>query len=199
MVGGFVHQQNIGTAEQHARQRHAHFPAAGERADIAIDLIVLEAEAVQHFARLRLERVAAEMLVFLLHMAETIEDAIHVVGLRGIAHGVIERFELVMQIAHAAAAGDGFIENRAALHLLHVLAEVADGELLGNGDGAVVGFLLADDHAEEGRLAGAVRADQADLLAGVQLKGGVDEDELFAVLLIDVRKGDQIFTLANRS
>ena len=28
--------------------------------------------------------------------------------------------------------------------------------------------------------------DQPDLLAGVQLKGGVDEDELLAVLLIDV-------------
>ena len=39
------------------------------------------------------------------------------------------------------------------------------------------GDFLADHHAEERGLAGAVGADQADLLAGVQLKGGVDEDQ----------------------
>ena len=95
-------------------------------------------------------------------------------------------FELVVQIAGASAAGDGFIEHRPALHLLHVLAEVADGQLLGNRDFALVGGFLADDHAEQGRLAGAVGPDQADLFAGVQLKGGVDEDQLLAVLLIDI-------------
>ena len=176
MVGGLVHQQHVGAAEQHPRQRHAHFPAARERADVAIDLVVLEAEAVQHFARLRFERVAAQMLVLLLHFAEAREHAVHVVGLRGISHGVLQRFELVMQIAGAAAAGDGFIEHRAALHLLDVLAEVADGELLRNRDGALVGVFLAHDHAEKRGLAGAVGAHQADLLAGVQLKGCVDED-----------------------
>ena len=134
MVGGLVHQQHVGAAEQHARQRHAHLPAARERADVAIDLVVLEAEAVQHFAGLRFQRVAAEMLVFLLHFAEAREDAIHFVRRAGIVHGVLQRFELMMQIAGAAAAGDGFVEDRAALHLLHVLAEVADGELLGNRD-----------------------------------------------------------------
>ena len=176
MVGGFVHQQDVGPAEQHARQRDAHLPAARERADVAIDLVVLEAEAVQHFARLRFERVAAEMLVLFLHVAEASEDAVHVVRARGIFHGVLQVFQLVMQIADAPAAGDGFIEHRPAFHLFHVLAEVADGQLLRNRDVALVGRFLADDHAEERRLAGAVRTDQADLLAGVQLKGSVDED-----------------------
>ena len=134
VVGRLVHQQHVRPAEQHARQRHAHLPAAGERADIAIDLVVLEAEAVQHFAGLRFERVAAEMLVLLLHFAEARQNAVHVVGLVGIAHGVLQGFELVVQIADAAAAGDGFIEDRPALHLLDVLAEVADGQLLGNRD-----------------------------------------------------------------
>ena len=153
MVGRLVHQQHVGPAEQHARQRHAHLPAARERADVAIDLVVLEAEPVQHFARLRFERVAAEVLVLLLHFAEARQDAVHVVGLRGIFHGVMQRFQLVVQIAHAAAAGDGFVEHRAALHLLHVLAEVADGEPLRNRDVALVGRFLADDHAEQRGLA----------------------------------------------
>ena len=50
------------------------------------------------------------------------------------------------------------------------------------------GDFFADHHAEERGFAGAVGADQADLLAGVQLKRGVDEYELLAVLLIDIGK-----------
>ena len=75
VVGRLVHQQHVGLAEQHARHRHAHLPAARERADVAVDPLVVEAEAVEDFARPALERVAAEMLVFLLHLAEARENA----------------------------------------------------------------------------------------------------------------------------
>ena len=114
MVGRLVHQQHVGPAEEHARHRDAHLPAARQRADVAVDPLVVEAEAVQDFARLRLERVAAEMLVFLLHFAEAGEDAVHVVGLRRIAHRVMQPLELVMQIADAAAAENRLVEHRAA-------------------------------------------------------------------------------------
>ena len=102
----------------------------------------------------------------------------------------MQGLELVMQIAGPPAAGDGLIEHRPARHLFHVLTEVADGQLLRNRDFALVGGFLSDDHAEQGRLAGAVGTDQADLLAGVQLKGRVDEDQLFAVLLVDIGERD---------
>ena len=46
-----------------------------------------------------LERVAAEVLVLLLHLAEAREDRVHLVGLRRIGHRVLQRLELVMQIA----------------------------------------------------------------------------------------------------
>ena len=55
---------------------------------------------------------------------------------------------------------------------------------------AIVGLLFADEHPEEGRLARAVRPDEADLVAGIQLKGGVDEEDLPAVLLADVGEGN---------
>ena len=75
VVGRLVHQQHVGPAEQHARHRDAHLPAARQRADVAVDPLVVEAEPVQHLARLAFERVAAEMLVLLLHLAEAREDA----------------------------------------------------------------------------------------------------------------------------
>ena len=96
----------------------------------------------------------------------------------GIAHRVLQRLELVMQIAEPAAAGNRFVEHRAARHLLDVLPEVADGQLLRHRHVAFVRRLLADDHPEQRRLAGAVRTDEADLLAGIELKRRVDEQHL---------------------
>ena len=54
----------------------------------------------------------------------------------------------------------------------------------------VVGGLLADDQAEHGGLAGAVGPDQPDLLAGIELERGLDEQDLPAVLLADVVERD---------
>ena len=195
MIGRLVHQQDVGAAEQHARHRDAHLPAAGERPDVAVDLVVVESEAGQHFARLRFERVAAEMVVFLLHFAEARQDAVHVVGARRIRHRVLQLFELVMKIADAAAAENRLVEHRAAGHLLDVLAEVADRQLLRHRDVAFVRHFFADDHPEERRLAGAVRADEADLFAGVELEGGVDEQDLPAVLLADLGERNHAFSM----
>ena len=106
-------------------------------------------------------------------------------GSSRIAHRLLERFELVVEIADAAAAEDRLVEHRAPGHFLDVLAEVADRQLLRHRHIAVVGHFLAGDHPEQRRLAGAVRADEADLLAGVELKRRVDEENLPAVLLAD--------------
>ena len=84
------------------------------------------------------------------------------------------------------------VEHRAAGHLLDVLPEVADRQLLRHRHVPVVRHLLADDHPEERRLAGAVRPDEADLLARIELERGVDEENLPAVLLADARKRDHV-------
>ena len=99
VVGRLVHQQDVGPAEQHAGHGDAHLPAARERADVAVDPVVVEAEAVQHLAGLGFERVAAQVLVLLLHLAEAGQDAVHVVGLGRVGHRVLQGFELVVQIA----------------------------------------------------------------------------------------------------
>ena len=103
---------------------------------------------------------------------------------------MVERLELVVQIAGAAAAGDRLVEDASARHLFDVLPEVSNRQLLWHRYLAVVGRLFADDHPEEGRLAGAIRTDEADFFAGIQLEGSVDEEDLPAVLLADPRKRD---------
>jgi hypothetical protein len=112
------------------RHGDAHLPAARQCAHVAIDALVVKTQPVQHLACLTLERITSEMLVLLLDFAEPLEHPLHLVRSRGIRHRLVERFELVMQIADAAASGDRFIEHRSSRHLLDVLPEVADGELL---------------------------------------------------------------------
>ena len=144
---------------------------------------IVEAKSVKYLAGLRLEAVATEVLVLFLHLAERRQDSIHVVGFRRIGHLVLERFELVMQDAEAAAAGDRFVEDRSTRHLLDVLPEVADGDLLRHRHVTLVRRLFPDDHPEERGLAGAVRADEPDLFTGVELERGIDKQDLAAVLL----------------
>ncbi len=131
------------------------------------------------------------MFVFFLDLAEAREDVVHPVGLIRIAHRVLEMFQFVVQVADAPAAEDRFVEDRAPGALLDVLPEVADAQLLRNGHLAFVRRFLAGDHAEQRRLARSVRSDQSDVLAGVQLKGRVDEENLTSVLLGHPAQGDQ--------
>ncbi len=96
MVRRLVEEQDIGPAKEDACHRHAHFPSPGERANVAVDPLVVESQAVQNFARLTLERITAEMLVFLLDLPEARQDAIHVIGPRRVRHRLIQRLELVV-------------------------------------------------------------------------------------------------------
>ena len=50
---------------------------------------------MQLLAGLSFERVAAEVLVLFLDFTKALQDAVHVVGLDGILHGVLESFQFV--------------------------------------------------------------------------------------------------------
>ena len=191
VVGGLVHQQHVGPADQHPRHRHAHLPPAGERADVAVDLIVVEAQAVQDLARPAFQGVAPKMLVLVLHLAEPGQDAVRIAGAGRVRHRLLQVLELVVQRAQPSAAGDRLVEHGPPRHFLDVLPEVADREAPRHRHLAVVGLLFADQHAEDGRLAGPVRSDEPDLVARVQLERGVDEQDLTAVLLGEVGEGNQ--------
>ena len=94
--------------------------------------------------------------------------------------------EFVMKLPEAPAARDRFVQYGTPGHLLHVLPEVADRQPLRNGHVALVGRFLADDHPEQRGLAGPVGPDKTDLFARIELKGRVDKQDLFAVLLADL-------------
>ena len=185
MVARLVEQHGVGAHQQDAGERHPHLPAAGERADVALHHLLAEAQSGQHFARSGLERVAAEVLEPAVRLAVALDDRIEVVGLVGIGHRRFQLAQLGGDGAHRAGAVHHLGDGAAARHFADVLAEVADGDAAIDRHLAFIGRFLPGDHAEERRLAGAVGADQADLLPLPQRRRGLDEEEVMAVLLAD--------------
>src|SRR3989449_718026 len=86
------------------------------------------------------------------------------------------------RIPHAA---DLFEERAREVELLRLLCEIPDLQVLAPEHGSRVRFLASDQDLEEGRLPGAVRTDEADLVAFRQLEVDVREEEAAAVGLRD--------------
>ena len=64
------------------------------------------------------------------------------------------------------------------------LVDIAELHRLADADRAGVGLFLAGDHAEQRRLAGAVRPDDADDAAGRQLERQILDQQLVAIALV---------------
>ena len=190
VVARLVEQQRVGAHEENLGERDAHLPAAGQCADIAVHHRLAEAEAVEDFAGAGIEAVAVELLELALHLAVAGDDLVHLVGAVGVGHGGFELGELAHQRTGGTGAFHDFGDGAAALHVADVLAEVADGDAAIDGDLALVGLLLAGDQAEQRGLAGAVGTDEADLLAALQSRRRLDEDDLLAVLFADAFETD---------
>src|SRR4029079_13474696 len=99
----------------------------------------------QHFPRLRLERVSAEMLVLFLDAAEPIQDCVHLAEPGGIFHRLLQGLELVVQVAEPSAAGNGLVQYGSARHLFDVLPEISDRGPAWNSHLAVVSDFLPPD------------------------------------------------------
>ena len=191
MVARLVEQHHVGPHQQDARERDAHLPAARQRADVAVHHLLAEAEAARALrargprARSRraprsgpAPRRSARRSRPSRRRASG--SAMAVSSSCSSAATSLDRAGAVHHLGHRAAAR----------HLADVLAEVADGHAAIDRHLAFVGLLLAGDHAEQRRLAGAVRTDEADLLALLERRGGLDEEDLVAVLLADVVETD---------
>ena len=76
------------------------FQPPERRADVAVHDLLREAEAGQDLARPRLERVAAELVEARLHLAEALEQRVHLVGLRRIGERVLELLQLGRHLGH---------------------------------------------------------------------------------------------------
>jgi hypothetical protein len=59
MVRRLVHEEHVRLADEDACHGRPHLPPARQRADVAVDALVVEPQAMQHFAGAGLERVGS--------------------------------------------------------------------------------------------------------------------------------------------
>src|SRR5207253_790833 len=90
----------------------------------------------------------------------------------------------VPDLQHVEAARDLLPDGVAGPKRVATLVDVSELDGLAEADGAGVGLLLTGDQLEQGRLAGAVGADDADDAVGRQLEREALEQDLVAVLLL---------------
>src|SRR5207249_4698427 len=86
------------------------------------------------------------------------------------------------RMAHAA---DLLEKGAGEVEFLRLLGEIADGQVHAPEHGTRVRLLASDEDLEEGRLAGAVRPDEAELVPLRELEVDVREQEAAAVGLRD--------------
>src|SRR4051812_43860436 len=84
----------------------------------------------------------------------------------------------------------GLMHRRARLEV-YVLFEKSQPHAASAHNVAAVGRLFARDEAEERRLARAVAADQADVLAGIDLQRRTAQNVLRGVRLVNVRQAEK--------
>ena len=175
VVGGLVEDHGVGALEEDPDQVHPAALAAREALDVVEQELLAEAEAVGQPGHGRLGLVAAVLPELLLEVGEELD----VLGrwdpcsiwVRALFEGVVEDVEAPARQDVGEAVG---LEPEPVEH--RDLGQVAVGATdAGVAGGAHVPTGLVDDHRDEGRLSGAVAADQCDLLARADHERGVAE------------------------
>ncbi len=180
MVGRLIQQQEVRGTHQRLREIQTHAPAAGEARHGLAHLLVREAQAVQELLRARAHRVG----VGVAHRGVELADPVAVIGGSGCG-------ELAFEPAQRRIAVDRVFE-RGALERGRLLRDVGDAPARRVIDLALVGVQLAAQERKEARLPRAVRADQADLVAGIERDVGALEQRFSAAAERDLGEADHV-------
>ena len=173
VVGGLVQKEQVGMAKQELGERNAHLPAAGEISRGLVKVLDGKAQAAQDLACTGIQLVAAETLEAVLGVAVVLKQAVQLgTGLRG-RDLCLELGYTALPALHLVRGVNNLLKGGLLAIDLGLLLQVANGCVLGKGDGALVGGLLAHDDLQERGLAGAVGANQGPTLPPVELECGL--------------------------
>ncbi len=174
MVGGLVQQQHVGAREQQPAQRHAAPLAAGEVADLGVP--GRQAQGLGGDLELALQVVGVGGLDDVLQARLLGGQGVEV-GVR-LGVGGVDAVELLLGLLDV---GQGLLDGLAhvlAVVELGLLGQVADVDARHRARLALELGVDAGHDPQQGRLAGAVEAQHADLGAGEEGQRDVLEDLL---------------------
>ena len=178
MVRGLVEQEDRGSPQQQLRQLDTHAPAAGELARRTTEVLALEAQAEQRLLDVGIARLAAEDVVAVLRVVQTVQQLLVVGAFVVGALGDLARqaLNLGLEAQHLVEGLGRLLDERRGVGHAHRLGQVADRTLAVDRHGTRRGLLLAGDDAQQGRLARAVLAHQTDPVLGIDQKRDIVEE-----------------------
>ena len=166
VVGRLIKQQQIAATHQRLRQVQAHPPAAGEGGHRAALHLVFKTQTGQQFRRARGRCIAADMLHLFVQMGKDFTVFCRI-GVRHPGLGV-ERGLDAAQLGVAVQR----IVKRGRLRRRRFLRNVRNHPAVGHGNVAALSGQQPTQRREQRGFASAIRADDADLTARVDSKGG---------------------------
>ena len=187
VVRRLVEEQQVGIAGQGACERGARQLSAGERRELPIEVVLGETEAAERRRRPIAPVVAARVLETRLGSCVPTERRLGVVAVR---HRLLERAQLLLGLDQVAGAGERVLAQGQAAVERRPLVVQGDSRALGEGELAAVDLALADEHPQQRRLAGPVRAGEREPLAPVDGERDALEEQRAGELLAQVGSGD---------
>ncbi len=183
MVGGLVEQQQFGVGDQRACQQGAALEAAGETGEFQIGI---KLQARQGGFHALFPEPAVATLEFVLCIFKFVQGSgCRVMGDRD-AGGVVAR-----QYRCRFAEPPGHHVEQIAVQISgHVLGQPCAAQALASVDVTGVGEDLLGDEFQQGRLAGAVAADQADALTRFQTQVDAVQQRVSTEVEQDVTERD---------
>ncbi len=200
MVGRLVEQQQVRLAEQQLGEREAHLPAARERLGRPLEVGGREPEPLQDGRRLQLDVVAVVQPEAILQLAVAREHRVVLgFGNAGSPRRASSACISAFMASSSPKAMRRLLEHRPPRVGQAVLRQVADGQGRRLEDRARVRLVEAGHHAQQRRLARAVRPAEADALAVGDLPGDVVEENAVAERLGEVGRAGSISPLYSPS
>jgi hypothetical protein len=178
-VGGLVEQQQVGLGQQQLAQRHAAALAARQVGDGLVGRRA--AQCVHRLLELGVDVPRVGGVQLLLQMAHLLHQLVGVVGGHQLGDLVVP-----VEFGLDGHAVLDVLAHRLRLVELGLLLEDADRRAGLKKRVAVVGDVQSGHDPQDARLAGPVRADDADLRAWKEVQTDVVKDHLVAVRLADL-------------
>jgi len=164
MVCRLVEQQQVGPRQQQLCERKTHLPTAAELICLALPVLFAEAEAREHSAHLRVERIAIERVKALLQQRETLCGRL-VLGACVVQFGQLRggALHLAFHRAQLIENGEALLKDRAAREPQTLLRQVANAHTASELHRAVVQRFQPGQHLHQRRFASAVCANKGGL------------------------------------
>ena len=177
VVGGLIEQQQVRLGQQQPAQRDPALLPAGQAGDLGVGRRA--AQRVHGLLDLAVQVPGVPVVQLLLQAAHLLEQFVGIVG-RHLLGDLVVLLEELLGLGHAVL---DVAEHRLGLVKLGLLVEQADGEARHQAGIAIGRLLHPRHHPEQSRLAGTVRAHDADLRAGQERQRDVVENDLVAMRL----------------